>query len=85
MKSNIDELSLVFRDEYVQGPGVIGSHAILNMWQDFVSNAYENEVIQDVTREDISRVLLRLTAELVALGLTDKMRNTNGEWVDIHN
>lgn len=83
MRTNIDELALMFRDEYVRGPGVIGAHAILNMWQDFASNAYDEEVIKDVTREDISRVLLKLTAEVVAMGLTDKMRTSHGEWVDL--
>lgn len=73
----------MFRDEYVRGPGVIGAHAILNMWQDFASNAYDEEVIKDVTREDISRVLLKLTAEVVAMGLTDKMQTSHGEWVDL--
>lgn len=83
MRTNIDELALMFRDEYVRGPGVIGAHAILNMWQDFASNAYDEEVIKDVTREDISRVLLKLTAEVVAMGLTDKMQTSHGEWVDL--
>lgn len=83
MKNNIDELALAFRDEYVRGPGVIGAHAILNMWQDFASNAYDEDVIHNATREDISRILLRLTAEVVALGLTDKISTSHGEWVDI--
>lgn len=84
-RRNIDEIDRIFREEYLQGPGTIGSHAIISMWEDFASNRYEQDVVSDVTRKDISRVLLRLTAELVASGRTDKLRTSTGDWVEIAN
>lgn len=83
--NNIDEIHRIFRDEYMHGPGTIGAHAIINMWEDFASNSYDEDVISSVTRQDISRILLRLTAELVAFGQTDKLRTPTGEWIEIAN
>lgn len=79
----MNELLNVFRTEYIFGPGVTGHGAIRSMWEDYANNSYDPDVVAGVTRDEIARMLLRLTAEIVATNSTDKMKNPLGEWVDI--
>lgn len=79
----LHEIERIFADEYVVGPGVIGSQAIVRMWGEYSSNSYDPDIVAGATREDLARILLRLTAQIVALGNADKMRNSLGEWVEL--